>query len=415
MVSIQSIDSQSNSFSQPLSVAVIGAGPVGLSLALLLAAKLPQAQITTYDARSVAQDIHEDPRTLALSLGSVELLQRLGAWQPEKAQLISTVHVSQQQPSLIAGDAKLCISAQEMGVPMLGAVAGYGDVLASLQKRWLEYVLKNPQQYHACFDSKVKDIRTLENGRVELDAHVLQAYDLVVVAQGGIFAQSMQGTQDVDKNGRMWMRDYQQNAWVGRVTLQQSMNGVAYERFTANGPVALLPLGEHEAALVWCQYALEDNVSTLSKEQRVVVLNALFPQEVGVITGVSELTCFALGLKAQKSQVQGRTVYIGNAAQMLHPVAGQGLNLGLRDVFALAEHLAGVGEGAEALDKALKRMAWSRLPDRFGMMGATEFLARSFTWDLPGLPEVRNVALEAVQRLGPLKHFLAKHMMYGWR
>jgi 2-octaprenyl-6-methoxyphenol hydroxylase len=109
--------------------------------------------------------------------------------------------------------------------------------------------------------------------------------------------------------------------------------------------------------------------------------------------------------------VQGRTVRIGNAAQTLHPVAGQGLNLGLRDVFALVARL----EQAATVDQALAGVEWQRAPDRWGLIATTDFLARSFTWDLPGLSTVRGVGLGLVEHLPGLKKLLARQMMFGWR
>src|SRR6185436_18330612 len=114
---------------------------------------------------------------------------------------------------------------------------------------------------------------------------------------------------------------------------------MAFERFTRHGPAALLPLlpaGDKRcAALVWCVDANDDPVRELDAGQRRAVLNTLFPSAAGRIVGLSELKDFALGLNAERTLVQGRTVRIGNAAQTLHPVAGQGLNLGLRDAMSL--------------------------------------------------------------------------------
>ena len=101
----------------------------------------------------------------------------------------------------------------------------------------------------------------------------------------------------------------------------------------------------------------------------------------GRITGLSPLKDFALGLNAERTLVDGRSVRIGNAAQTLHPVAGQGLNLGLRDAFELVQVLRHAGD----VDAALKRVEWARAADRWSMIAATDFLARSFTWQLPGL------------------------------
>ena len=109
--------------------------------------------------------------------------------------------------------------------------------------------------------------------------------------------------------------------------------------------------------------------------------------------------------------MEGRTVRIGNAAQTLHPVAGQGLNLGLRD----AHELVAVLRWADDLDAALKRAEWARAADRWTMIAATDFLARSFTWALPGAATARGLGLALLQALPPVKGWLARRMMYGSR
>jgi 2-octaprenyl-6-methoxyphenol hydroxylase len=126
---------------------------------------------------------------------------------------------------------------------------------------------------------------------------------------------------------------------------------------------------------------------------------------------ITPLKDFALGLNAERSLVQGRSVRIGNAAQTLHPVAGQGLNLGLRDAFELVQVLRRQGD----VDAALRRVEWSRAADRWSMIAATDFLARSFTWGVPGLAAARGLGLAALQAARPLKALLARHMMFGSR
>ena len=125
----------------------------------------------------------------------------------------------------------------------------------------------------------------------------------------------------------------------------------------------------------------------------------------------SPLKKFPLGLNAERSLVEGRQVRIGNAAQTLHPVAGQGLNLGLRDAYALVQALRFGGD----VDAALRRVEWQRAPDRWSMIAGTDFLARSFTWPLPGLGLARGLALAALDAAPPLKRALARQMMFGWR
>jgi 2-octaprenyl-6-methoxyphenol hydroxylase len=195
------------------------------------------------------------------------------------------------------------------------------------------------------------------------------------------------------------------------VTLANARPGVAYERFTRHGPAALLPLKNGQASLVWCVPAADDPVEPLSDAQRLAVLNTMFDAEVGAITAVSPLKRFALGLSAERTLTDGRTVRIGNAAQTLHPVAGQGLNLGLRDAFELVQALSRNADVAQVL----RRLEWQRGPDRWAMIAATDFLARSFTWKLPGAGAARGLGMAALQALKPVKSALARQMMFGSR
>jgi 2-octaprenyl-6-methoxyphenol hydroxylase len=220
-------------------------------------------------------------------------------------------------------------------------------------------------------------------------------------------------------------RDYRQTAWVGTVALSGAEAGLAVERFTRQGPVALLPLppsvestqaGLSRASLVWCVDAEHDPVADLDDAQRMAVLNALLPPRAGRIEQIGVLKSFPLGLQAQKSLVRsGCLVRIGNAAQTLHPVAGQGLNLGLRDAHALVERLRGAQRRGETTAQALSQVNWARAADRWSMIAATDFLARSFTWALPGAATARALGLLAVEHLPGLKPALARQMMFGRR
>jgi 2-octaprenyl-6-methoxyphenol hydroxylase len=134
----------------------------------------------------------------------------------------------------------------------------------------------------------------------------------------------------------------------------------------------------------------------------------------GRIMAISGLQSFPLGLNAHRTLVNGREVRIGNAAQTLHPVAGQGLNLGLRDAQALVQALATVCR-ADELDAALRRVDWQRAPDRWALIAATDFLARGFTWQAPGLSTLRGLGLAALQAAPQLRSLLARRMMFGLR
>ena len=450
-----------------LQIAVIGAGPVGLALAVHAARALPAARITLFDSRPAGADASRDARTLALSLASVHMLERLGAWDEQAAQPIFEVHVSQQGPSMAGafgplldaqlgarigarvgatlgakfGEPTLRIRAVDEGVPLLGAVLSYAAIIEPLQRAWFAAVTRDPQRLTSRFGTPVAAVKNHGIG-VEVDAGIADEFDLAIVAEGGVFA---------DQARKALVRDYRQTAWVGQVSFDEAGSagdqgpttlprafegtrqgtsqgtsegtregrppstprapGVAFERFTRHGPAALLPLKDGRAALVWCVASDDDPVRDLTDAQRIAVLNQLFPPEAGRIASISPLKSFALGLNAERTLTDGRIVRIGNAAQTLHPVAGQGLNLGLRDAFDLVRALSRDAD----VDAVLRRIEWQRAPDRWAMIAATDFLARSFTWALPGAASARAVGLAALERIGPLKSALARRLMFGGR
>ena len=389
-------------------MAVVGAGPVGLALALHARALLPHAQITLFDARPADRDLGADPRVLALSQGSVQFLQRLQSWPAAAAEPITEVHVSQMPPTLssLLGEPEVRIRAADLGLPQLGAVLGYGALLARLQQDWSTATLAEPHRLQSRFGTPVAALKPLPDG-VEVDAGIAEPFDLAVVAEGGVF------TEQVRKGVSA---DYAQTAWVGTVTLEGATPGRAFERFTRHGPAALLPLprdgeGRARASLVWCVPRHDDPVAELDDAQRLAVLANIFPAAAGRLTSISPLKSFALGLNAERTLVQGRTVRVGNAAQTLHPVAGQGLNLGLRDV----HELVAVLRWTQDLDAALRRAEWARAADRWSTIAATDFLARSFTWKLPGAATARGLGLAALQALPGARAWLARRMMFGGR
>ena len=435
-----------------VSVAVIGAGPVGLALALRAALALPEAEVSLFDARPAEKDVSGDPRTLALSEGSVQALRRLGAWNGAAAQPIAEVHVSQQAPSLAAflprlpglpgrlADPELSIRADREGVPQLGAVLAYGAIVAPLQRAWEAAVARDPTRLFARFGTPVAAIRDVPGG-VEIDGRVVERFDLAVVAEGGVFQRvaeagapapagvppprlQVEGVAGGGGRASPLRHDYRQTAWVGAATFDPAtpIGATAYERFTRHGPAALLPLRDGRAGLVWCVPSDDDPVEGLDDAQRATVLRAVFHSRTPRLASVSPLKRFPLGLVAERSLVSGRTVRIGNAAQTLHPVAGQGLNLGLRDAEVLVRALAdrvgpGGRDGADdrGIDRALARLDRERLADRWSMIATTDFLARSFTWTLPGAAAARGLGLAAVDALGPLKSRIARQMMFGTR
>jgi 2-octaprenyl-6-methoxyphenol hydroxylase len=351
-------------------ICIIGAGPVGLSLALLLARQ--GQQVTLFDGKS-PEAITADPRTLALSHGSRELLEKLGAW-PRSALPISDIHISQQASGL-SSLASTHLQARDHGVPALGYTVSYGALVQALQAQLAEHEAKIAVRYN-----------TVVNELASLEA----THDLLVVCEGGSFEGQAQ---------KPLRRNYEQRAFIARVTASRFMPGHAYERFTANGPLAFLPLKD-AYSMVCCSSIAPTDES----------INAAFGASLGELHIASPLISIPLGLNAHWKLVRGNTVTIGNAAQTLHPVAGQGFNLGLRDAWVLASLLA-----QHDVATALAHYPRARTADRSAMMAATDFLARSFTWQLPGAAPLRAAGLAAVTLLPGAKQALAGWMMRGLR
>jgi 2-octaprenyl-6-methoxyphenol hydroxylase len=234
---------------------------------------------------------------------------------------------------------------------------------------------------------------------------------VLVNAEGGLFQNQTQPQAGDERRSR----DYGQTAIVGTVSVSDPRANVAWERFTAEGPIALLPCGGQRHAdysLVWCSSPEKAaQRMELSDDAFLAELGEAFGTRMGSFTRIAGRAAFPLGLTALDTLIDRRTVAIGNAAQTLHPVAGQGLNLGLRDARALTDALS--VDGARPL--ALAHFAQRRALDRRLTIGATDTLARIFTVDFPPLAAMRGLALTALEFLPPLKTALARQMMFGQR
>jgi 2-octaprenyl-6-methoxyphenol hydroxylase len=373
-------------------VAVCGAGPVGLALAAFLVRRgLPGPRIVLIDGKALGQAI-SDPRSIALSWGSVQLLEEVRAW-PLPATPIHEIHVSRRGQL-----GRSLMDRREHGLPALGYVTRYGqvvDALARACEREGVAVLR-PARVES-FDEGAEGVTLrLDDGR-EVKAQV------AVQAEGGVFG------QQEDKAQR---RDYAQTAIIARVTASQPLPHRAFERFTDEGPLALLPQDDgdgHQYALVWCMRPERANaVLALGDEQFLHALGEAFGLRLGRFTAASGRVAFPLGLNAE-ARASSRTVAIGNAAQTLHPVAGQGLNLGLRDAAVLARAL-----GRGATPSAIQFFMDERARDRRLTIGLTDAMARAFVGAGP-LQPLLGLGLGALDIVKPARMLLAELMMFGRR
>lgn len=381
-------------------LAIVGAGPVGLALAGWLARRsaTQHASIALIDAREPAASTN-DPRAIAVSHGSRVLLDTL-AW-PADATPIEHIHVSQR-----GHFGRTLIDRDEHGVAALGYVVRYGSLVQALagavrgtRVDWLTSTTARAPQQDADGVTLALDG---PQGERTLRARV------VINAEGGLFHEQQ---ADAGKH----RRDYGQTAIVGTVTVSAPRPNVAWERFTHEGPLALLPLGgprQAEYALVWCCTPDEAaRRAALPDDAFLRELGTAFGARMGDFVAIAGRASFPLGLSAAQTLVNGRVAIVGNAAQTLHPVAGQGLNLGLRDAHTLVDTLSAQGFEATALATFNARRALDR---RF-TIGATDTLARLFTIDSGPLPLLRGAALTALEFVPPLKKVIARQMMFGQR
>jgi 2-octaprenyl-6-methoxyphenol hydroxylase len=372
-------------------IAICGAGPVGLALtALLVKQGVAPARIALIDAKTAEQSAR-DPRSIALSYGSRQLLETIGAW-PVPSTQIDQIHVSRR-----GHFGRTLIDHSEYGLPALGYVARYGELAMALNRQVaaLGVTLVRP--------ASVTGIEEREDAAI---VHLAQQAEvrarIAVQAEGGVFSeQSKKSTH----------RDYDQTAIVSHVTASAPIAYRAFERFTDEGPLALLPQDDGYA-MVWC--ARPDTAAQLShldEPQFLAALSAAFGKRLGSFVSASPRHSFPLGLNAQ-AMVSRRSVAVGNAAQTLHPVAGQGLNLGLRDATVLARLLAKETEPA-----ALEAFVRQRRMDRSTTVHLTDVMARIFAGTPAGTlsQALLGYGLGAIDGIRPAKRLLAEQMMFGRR
>jgi len=381
-------------------VAICGAGPVGLALAALMARRgVAPERIALVDAKALGQAI-SDPRSIALSWGSRVLLDDVGAWPAVQAAAtpIHEIHVSRRGHL-----GRSVMDRAEHRLDALGYVTRYGDVVDALAR--------------ACERERVQTLRpvrvaALDEGRDGVVLHLDDGRTLhakvAVQAEGGVFG------EQADKTRR---RDYVQTAVIARVSSSQPIPHRAFERFTDEGPLALLPqdgADGHQYALVWCvRPERAQQLLDLGEAEFLRQLGDAFGERLGTFTRVSERAAFPLGLNADP-RFTARTVAIGNAAQTLHPVAGQGLNLGLRDAAVLARLLARGIDLEGGIADALARFAEERARDRGAIIRTTDAMARVFA-DTGPLQPVFGLALAALDTIKPARMLLAELMMFGRR
>ena len=396
-------------------VVIVGGGMAGATMALALAPlKLKIAVIEAHAYQQQSQPSFDD-RCLALAWSSKQIYQTLGIWdimaqRPEGGfEAIKQIHVSDRGHLGVTR-----LDQQQEGVPALGYVVEsrvVGDVLVQQLKQYDNIQLFCPAQVESLTTHEdAVELKLSENQ--QKTAQTLSAR-LLIIADGV-------NSRTRDKLGiRTLQRSYAQTAIIANVETQLPHNNVAYERFTDSGPLAMLPLSRNRCSLVWT--ARDDQVDSIlsyDDDQFRQALQQRFGFRLGQITRVGRRTSYPLALMTIDNDTlkhQRRVALIGNAAHGVHPVAGQGFNLGLRDISALAELIAGEMQqhkNADPGEQSLLDEYWRwRQADIRQVTTITNGLIKLFSNNSFALAALRNSGLLATDIIAPLKHMLAHEAM----
>ena len=381
-------------------IVVIGAGPVGATFALL--AKRQGLNVSLMEAR---EGPSRETRSLALSHGSRDILEAANVWSASlNATEIHAIHTSQK-----GGFGRALITREDGGVPALGYVLSYADLQTALdaQLEQQQIVVERGAAVTAFEEhGDHVDIRFTQSGGEQVCGATV-----VVLADGGANLGKVPSIAIGEK-------DYGQAALLGHIETDAPHRGTAYERFTPEGPAALLPHGGIKGySMVWVSSpARIDELKALGDAAFLDAFQQHFGHRAGRFTKIAGRRSYPLRLRTVSTRVAGNIVVIGNAAQALHPVAGQGFNLGLRDANDLACLLAEARRnqsGSSTFSGALKKYELTRRSDVERSVGFTDFLVGAFSNDHLATRVPRGLALAVVDMLPFARRALARRMMFG--
>ena len=382
-------------------LAIIGGGLVGASLALALqdGARARGWRIVLIEPFAPGDSYQPsyDARSSALAYGSRLIFERLGLWSQlaARAEPLLHIHVSEQGRF---GATRM--HAADEGVPALGYVA---------ENAWLGQCLwqaLDPEVVSWRCPAEVADLQALADGyRLRLKDGATLDCDLAVLADGGRSGLRERLGIAVER------RPYGQSALIANVTPSLPHGGEAFERFTAQGPMALLPFLDNRCVLVWTRAPADaERLQVLPEPAFLAELQQAFGYRLGRFQHVGSRHLYPLALVEAREQVRPHLVVLGNAVHSLHPIAGQGFNLCLRDALALAETLLESAEPLGSLATLARYEARQRL-DQDLTIGFSDRLTRLFGANLPLLNQTRHLGLLGLDLLPAAKHGFARQAM----
>jgi 2-octaprenyl-6-methoxyphenol hydroxylase len=374
-------------------VVVAGGGPVGATLTLALRQSGLSVALVEPRQPGGAAAPSMPFRPIALSHASRLMLDRIGVFDTLPVTPIETVHISQA-----GGFGRTMIRADELDMPALGYVTDLAPLAGTLLAAAApEHLASRVRGWND--DGNSVHVQIEGNGARELTARLL------VLADG-----------EHSAGDDLSLRDYGQTAVVAQVRPERVARHAAFERFSAEGPIALLPVADRYA-LIWS--VRTNRAADLIKAPDIEFLDGvtdLFGRRFGKFVEVGARAGFPLTLRFRRGAAAGpRSIAIGNAAQTLHPVAGQGLNLGLRDAIELAEAILLAGRTALEAGGLAARFAAMRKRDRYASIGITDGLVRGFESDGPFARMLRGAGLLAIDLAPPARKMLARRFVFGLR
>ncbi|WP_282176939.1 2-octaprenyl-6-methoxyphenyl hydroxylase [Vibrio nereis] len=374
-------------------VVIAGGAMAGMTLALAIN-KLSDKPLSIAVVEPFKADHQAHPgfdsRSIALSYGTVNILKKLTLWDDiaEVATPIRHIHVSDRSHVGMTD-----ITTEEVGVDALGYVVELADVGRIYHSR-----VEQDERIELLCPASVKKVeRSLSEVTITLDNGEEACGKLLVAADGAISTCCEQvGLELVE-------HDFEQVAVIANIKTQQDPAGRAFERFTESGPVALLPMSEGRMSLVWCLKPEEARaVMALEDDAFLAKLQDAFGWRLGLMKQVGQRSSYPLTLRYRKQNISHRFAIVGNAAQTLHPIAGQGFNLGIRDVATLAEQIA-VSAGDPGAYQVLSQFKGRRESDREATISLTSSLVHIFSNDYLTMRVGRNLGLAAMDNLSVLK------------